>query len=521
MEGKKTEVKEPEVKKPLRVRARFWSETGEVGQAIFKSNITFGDVLDYYKKKFRTSKKTLKDKYILNGKTIMPGDKVMDLVHVSKETNVKLAEIWVELNENDGLELNKDEPIISKIIMPKTNPIGLVIYKPLEGTISVEQYPESIIKKYGLENYGENSAYCNSPEYLFVSGGKVKDQPTKDLWIIDNTRYKIKYRQMPKAKMDHSMLYLNEGFVLIVGGSDKSTFYYDIKNDEFINCGDLIESHEKPALIRLGDDVFCFNTFTPNNEFAEKNSVTRFSGLWEKVFVNYQDEKGPKFVNKDFAVCPYKNGNFLLLGGKNSGGKTFTYDAGKDELVENFDCEDPKVELAEKKLYRVNDKNCVGLFKDFEKNKSVVLVDVKEEISKILKFNEEEKTNKNKKGNKINNNIGLTPIPENVGNLSMQARINKPTTTEVRMTMTELGNNPVEIMKNALEARSTRTTLRATRAGPRPRLSALDKKEDKKIEEKNEEPVKPKRPRISYKYPRFTVPFLKKAKGELSYEYFG
>lgn len=427
---------------PQKIHVTFWSETGEVGQTDFNDpNTTFQDVKDYFNKRYYQQPKTLKKKYTLNGKPIQPKDRILDIVHVNKKYDLEVAEFWVELNEYGCLEDNNDEPVYSKILVPKFNPFGLIVLEPLKGTISIEGYPEFIRKKFGLDRIKKaNFAFCNSPEALYVS-------EKKNFWIIFFEKYKIKYKELPKEKENHSMLYVQEGKVYFVGGKDKSTFYYDINDDEFIDSGVLQDLHEKPALIRSGDDICCFNDFPlDSNETFEKNSITRFSGQWEKVEMENKDgENHKRLKNKNFAVCPCDKGNILFVGGNgystnvSESKKTFLYDWRKNELIENSKSTDCYYNLLDKKFYRVNDRNCVAIPDNFDKNQYIALVDLMTRSSKLIKFTDM-KNLKNKKGGGVN---FINSTEEKPGDLAVKATIAKEQElVEGRKSVAEVGRFP-------------------------------------------------------------------------------
>ena len=202
---------------------------------------TFNSVIDFFKTNTKPeSNIKLKDEYIFKNRKIDSTELLMNLIKIKKNSSssiIESVEIFIELESS-----NKNEyvPIFTILIQPKENPFGLYVFNSKEGSLSLEQYPEKIIQKYELGNYSPNySAYCNSPKYLFISGGKISSNtPLNDFWIINNKKYSITGKKMPYKKSRHSMLYVylnNKEYIFIAGGdSNLITFYYDIDMSSFI-----------------------------------------------------------------------------------------------------------------------------------------------------------------------------------------------------------------------------------------------------------------------------------------------
>ena len=137
-----------------------------------------------------------------------------------------LLEVKIEVNEEEILD-DEYDPIITKIIKPKYYPFNLFVYSPKEGKIALEEYTSNISKEYNLKKISSGSSY--SPDSLFISGGGIYyKNPINDFWIINKEDYSIELKKMPLAKRDHSMIYIPNQQVLIVGGGDNKCIIYDI-----------------------------------------------------------------------------------------------------------------------------------------------------------------------------------------------------------------------------------------------------------------------------------------------------
>ena len=82
----------------------------------------------------------------------------------------------------------------------------------------MEKYPKNIEVQYELDKFNENSAYCNSPKELFISGGIYNQKEITNFWIINDIN-NIKKTNLKYPKSNHSMIYIeykNSEFIFFV-----------------------------------------------------------------------------------------------------------------------------------------------------------------------------------------------------------------------------------------------------------------------------------------------------------------
>ena len=257
-------------------------------QTQFGSFSKFGLIVDFFNKKISSDTIKLKKKYLLNNKEVKENDLLINLIQeyaISKR--IINATFIIELDEIFNIG---DEEIQSykKILQPKSENFGLYVYIPSTGSLSLEEYPENISKYFHLEKFNKLSAYCNSYESLYISGGIYKDKELKDLWIIDNQNFSIEKKQMPNPKSSHSMVYINyndKEIIFFAGGIDLSSFYYDIKNKKFEIWGNMDISYINPSLIQIDNYLYCFTPSLDgqNAIFFEKTKLDSDEHLWEKI----------------------------------------------------------------------------------------------------------------------------------------------------------------------------------------------------------------------------------------------
>ena len=271
-----------------------------------------------------------------------------------------------------------------RLLQPKINPFGLIIYFQKEGTITLKNFSDSIISSYELYKYKEQGTYCNSFNDLFISEGK-------DFWIINNTSFSIIKKKTPIEKKNHTMIFLSfltgSSKVFLVGGADKKTFYYDLKKNYFINWAETNEVHNKPALLRIGDYLYIFDNLTESKCCFERTKLSDNEKKWEKLEPNF-DKKIISFFPKNFATSVDSNGRIVFLGGDNitlDNNKAYVYDPKNNNISLSVNGTNDGVEFYDKTFYKTNNKYSVALPHHLQSTQEIAAID-KDEQS-LLKIN--------------------------------------------------------------------------------------------------------------------------------------
>ena len=374
------------------VKVIYFTKKKIISEKQFYLTTTFKTILSYFNTNLKEEGKTrLKENYIYNDKIINKNEPLMNLIELKRisSSTIESVEISIEIEENEIIE-DDYIPYFNKIIQPKYNPFGLFVYKIKEGLIDLQIYPQKISKKYEMYKYNELSSYCNSPESLFISGGKLNDLAIKDFWIINNHKYSIIKRIMLVEKSNHSMIYVNinnNEYIFIVGGENNlNTFYYDIKHGIFENWADINSIHIKPALFQYKHYLYCFNSFNEDNYYFERTNLISKEHIWEKVFPIF-DNDTISFKTESFGVSSCINGNILLIGGINIKPKTLIYDPEKNFLSLSQNGKNEKIILSDKYFYKVSDSHNVALPLTFQNKKEIAIVNKKKQSVRLIDFN--------------------------------------------------------------------------------------------------------------------------------------
>jgi hypothetical protein len=270
----------------------------------------------------------------------------------------------------------------SKLFQPKLNPFRLFIYSQKEGTITLKTFSPEKMTSSKLSNLNPGFTYCNSYNDLFVSEGN-------DFWIINHTSFQIRYKKMPIKKNNHSLIFVpcpncqsGEGKIFIVGGENKKSFYFDLKKNYFINWAETNELHKNPALIKIGDYLYIFDSGKNNKLIFERTKLTDNKKQWEKIIPNYDENIIKYFPSENFAASLDSNGRIIFIGGNNinmENNNTFIYDINQNKIYLSEKGTNDNMNFVDKSFYYIDNQYNVALPEELEESREIAFVDKREQ----------------------------------------------------------------------------------------------------------------------------------------------
>ena len=333
-------------------------------------------------------------------KSLKMSDKIRSLIVPEVPTicfNPEMKKKPLQIQEKD---------IIPQVIgKPFNEPFEVFLLKKSDKILKIQTYDENIIEKLGLNDYSPSSAYCNGNNHLFISGGETKNNEIIDkLWQIDLENNNINKPINIPPKKNHSMIFIPPGYVFVVGGNDKKTFYLENENQEVYEWADLNVQRSEPALQRVGSTLYCFDNVNKmdNDQLTfEKTELNSKNPKW--ILLNPKLDQSiinGKLPQKFFGVSKDLEDNIIFLGGNmdyyNDGNKLINYKYNpKDNTIYSSEVPYKDFNLKEKTFLPYN-KNIDYILPDFNKQHPEVIFYVKNK-SKVEKVNYKPNTNPNKK----------------------------------------------------------------------------------------------------------------------------
>ena len=279
----------------------------------------------------------------------------------------------------------------TKLFQPKQNPFGIYIFSPKDNSLILKSFSSQTISLSKLSNYKGEGTYCNSYNYLFIS-------ESNNFWVINHSSFQIRYKRMPIVKKNHSIIFVpspnpssNEGKIFIVGGDDKKAFYYDLKKNYFLNWAPTNELHIKPALIKIGDYLYLFDSLHQNNFCFERTNLLDNKPKWEKIIPKIDQNIINNFPSQNFAVGLDINNKIVFLGGDNidlENNNTFIYDINNNEISLSEKGTNDCMNFVDKTFYDIDNNYSVALPEDLYETKEFAIIDKNEQS--LIKTNIEE-----------------------------------------------------------------------------------------------------------------------------------
>ena len=415
-----------------KIKTIFYTKDQIIKEYWFKITSTIKDIFNYFENHIKDEGYSLKSSYKIFGKKINEYYTISELIKREKNDIVIDGEIWLEVEEDLIFDDDNDE-IFYTILQPKVNPFELIEYNSLKSKIKIIQCNKDVIHTNHLSKFTKESAFCNSINSLYISGGEFYGKAINNFWIINKHNYKINKKYMPIYKKYHSMVYIPDNFIFIAGGDSLNTTIYDIENEEFINWANMNKKHFQPGLLIYGDYLYAFETLNDINEknnYFEKTNLTSKNPKWEILYPKYDTRI--KMNSSFFGISKFSEGNILFVGGEKNN-PNYIYNP-IDNIITISEGKNSSIPFWDKTFYKISKKYNLCIPLSFSNNYKLAFLDKEKES--LIEVNCDKNT-----GN-INFNI---EGEDNPGNIYIQSTIsNGKTNKNVKI---QIGINPKHTLK--------------------------------------------------------------------------
>ena len=292
-------------------------------------------------------------------------------VHPTVFLNLDIEQKSLELiNENEEDENNFD---LNDVAKPFKSPFEVYAFSKRNKGFQILNFDKNEIKNSNIEKYNLTSAYCNGNNHLFISGGENSMNINK-FWEINLQTNSIEAYDLPSMKRNHSMIFVPNKYVFIVGGNDKIVYYFDCETKKIAKWAELNENHIEPSLILYKNkDLYVFSNGGDEIVF-EKSDLSSGKPKFEKIEPRLEADLN-NFGQKFFGVCLKDENTFIFLGGENNNeNNEFNYEYDIDEnLIKKSEVKFKRFNLREKTFMKYN-KKIDFLLTDFNRGRPEILV---------------------------------------------------------------------------------------------------------------------------------------------------
>lgn len=245
-----------------------------------------------------------------------------------KENKIELIVKYTGLDipSNSREYYYSNTTFIGSLILDDPEKVGIVVYDTLAKNTLTYFYSADEAKE--IRRFSAFSALCNGLNKLYISGGETQtDSATSEMinsfmeidlsTISKNSITFTKLPDLNEARTWHSMLYVPNSYIFIVGGTGtKSVEVYDIARGKIEKDSELNESRSECTLCLVNNTyLYAFCGFLLHQSYIasiERCNLRRAKRTWE--IVHYTSENNIQFKPSFFGVAYYNN-DILLLGG--------------------------------------------------------------------------------------------------------------------------------------------------------------------------------------------------------------
>ena len=304
----------------------------------------------------------------------------INLIYHGLQIPDNLIESYIKLNN-----------LIGSPVFDNSDFFAIIIFNTQKNEIKLfyreQKDPEFIL----MNKFNSFTAYCNAKGHLYISGGEndssvdcdnIHDNndntELNDFFSIDlntlnfndnnnanpahvieetnqvennlnrnelllrenntNDNNKLNINKLPnllEPRTWHSMIFVPDKYIFIVGGSSKSVEIYDIEKNIISKDSTLNELRNECTLCMVNNTylyAFCgFYLYQSFNCTVEKCNLRKKERKWDFVKFNMKENLG--FISSFFGVSYFKNDNIVLIGGDSieEMNKSYLIKIGNDE----------------------------------------------------------------------------------------------------------------------------------------------------------------------------------------------
>ena len=253
-------------------------------------------------------------------------------------------------------------PIIGAPVFDNPDYFAIITFNSKSKEIKSFKYDQKNSELSFLSKFNSFTAYCNANGLLYISGGENEQSEDfqksvveyNDFFCIDlnqlnlynnnysigdnlsdndnvltnnltniNEKNDINIKQLPnllEPRTWHSMIFVPDKYIFIVGGSSKTVELYDIEKNILIKDSELKEMRSECTLCLVNNIyLYAFCGFLLHQTFncsVEKCNLRKNERTWE--YANFNMNNNIHFYPSFFCVSYYKNDEIILIGGNDS-----------------------------------------------------------------------------------------------------------------------------------------------------------------------------------------------------------
>ena len=319
--------------------------------------------------------------------------------NINEIINLKIIYKGLQIPENIIEAYIKYNLIIGSPIFDNPDLLSIIIFYTQNKELKLYNIESNDSQFSLMSKFNSFTAYCSAKGYLYISGGEPNQNEnedsenkknefndfisinlsklisTKEIDQVNpveerNTQNFLDIKKLPnllEPRTWHSMIFIPDKYIFIVGGNTKSVEVYDIDENIIFKDSDLIDLRNECTLCLVNNIfLYAFCGFYLHQSFnitVERCNLRKNVRTWE--YVKFKTNDNLEFIPSFFGISYYKNDNIILIGGDSieEVNKSYVIKIGNDDNSDEIN----EINLLDKKFGVFRDK----LFYPFD-NKNAI-----------------------------------------------------------------------------------------------------------------------------------------------------
>ena len=321
--------------------------------------------------------------------------------NINEIINLKIIYKGLQIPENIIEAYIKYNLIIGSPIFDNPDLLSIIIFYTQNKELKLYNIESNDSQFSLMSKFNSFTAYCSAKGYLYISGGEPNQNEnedsenkknefndfisinlaklisTKEIDQVNpveerNTQNFLDIKKLPnllEPRTWHSMIFIPDKYIFIVGGNTKSVEVYDIDENIIFKDSDLIDLRNECTLCLVNNIfLYAFCGFYLHQSFnitVERCNLRKNVRTWE--YVRFKTNDNLEFIPSFFGISYYKNDNIILIGGDSieEVNKSYVIKIGNDDNsdeINEINLQDKKFGVFRDKLfYPFDNRNAINI----------------------------------------------------------------------------------------------------------------------------------------------------------------
>ena len=255
-------------------------------------------------------------------------EKIGKIFPDTENAEVTMKYLGLDIAEDIKEEYEKSFQVIGTLLFDLGENLGILLYNVKDKSFTAE-----IIKNNKLNKFNHLSSLCNCNNILYISGGDEnnnysgKAKSINDFCCVDLFSKNVdELCNLNVSRCWHSMLFIPNKYIFIVGGNTLDVELYDIKKNEIKIDSKMNEIRNESTLFVMNNSIlYAFCGMSPEGIFlttVEKCNLRQKERSWS--YVNYSTADNTLFEGCYYVGHFFSDSSLILFASNESDKNEFS-----------------------------------------------------------------------------------------------------------------------------------------------------------------------------------------------------